>query len=295
MSGGKTSVPPEFGQLAARAYAMLNQTAPARKLALGQLTEAMRTGGVRAKIPLIQQAVSASNQATSRALTDTSASLANRNVGGPFAANILASQRLQGAQATAAIPTSIAERVIGQTMPFLSTTQGLGAGGLSQAGQADFASDAFNAQQYAKLMEDIKSSLVSSGQGAAMCLHPDARIETPSGSKPVKDFVPGDPVWTLDRYGKRMRGFVTQVGKRLVRSDHRMLKVEAPGGPFLVSLNHPLPDGRPITAVLGGTILTRMTDYTCDIAVDGPTGVYFVNGFPLGSTLDERNFRVEAA
>jgi hypothetical protein len=294
MSGGKTSLPPEFSELAKRAYAMLNQTAPARKLALGQLTEAMRTGGVKAKIPLIQQAVSASNQATSRALTDTAASLAQRNVGGPFAANILASQRLQGAQATAALPTGIAERLISQTMPFLSSTQSLGTGGLAQVGQANFASDAFNAQQYAKLMEDIKGSLSSAGAAAA-CLHPDARIETPHGSVKVKELNPGDPVWSLDRYGRRVRAFVNATGKRLVRADHRMLHVEAEGGFFLVSPNHPLPDGRPISAVVGGTLYSRMTDYTCDIAVDSPSGVYFVNGFALGSTLDPRNFRVEAA
>lgn len=293
MSAGKTSMPQEFKQLADMGRKMIGQTGPARKEVLRQLTEALKTGGVKAKIPLIQQAVSQSNQATSTALSQTAEQLAQHNVGGPFASRIMAQQRLAGDQATAAIPTGMAERLIGQFTPFLQGTQSLGMGSLSQAGQASFAADAFNAQQFKALMQDIKSSL--QGAGAAACLHPESRIETPEGSVRVADLNPGDMVWSESKGGARIPAKVVATAQRYVGLVHQMLEIHAPGGVFFVTPTHPLPSGSLIGNVHGGMLVMNDREFTCDIAVDGPTGVYFVNGFALGSTLDARHNRALAA
>lgn len=287
MSAGKTSIPAEFRQVADIARSMIAQTGPFRKETLRQGMEALKTGGVRAKIPLIQQAVSQSQQATSRALSSTSEELAKRNIGGPFASRILAGQRQAGAETAARLPTMIAENVIQRTTPFALGTQGMGLGGLSQAGQASFASDAFNAQQFAKLMGDIRQSLQSSSMAAA-CLHPDSRIETPNGSVPVKDIRPGDEVWTKGEAGGRVPAKVVMQAQRYVGSGHIMLSLEAPGGTVCVTPMHPDEHGHPIGHSVRGPYVQGVTDYTCDIEVDGPTGVYYVNGLALGSTLDAR-------
>lgn len=163
----KTSLPPEFQKLEGVGKNLIHEAAPFRQALLSQGAEALTTGGVKAKIPLIQQMVSSSNQALSQGLTQTSEQLAKRNIGGPFAASMLAGQRQAGLQQIAGIPSSVAERVIAQTAPFAMGATQAGMGAIAQAGQASFASDAFNAQQFKAAMEDIKSSLSSIGGGAA--------------------------------------------------------------------------------------------------------------------------------
>lgn len=132
-------------RLAGQGQALFKQTSQPRKLLLRQMTEALRTGGVKAKIPLIQQAVSQSQQATSQATRQTSEELASRNIGGPFASRMLAGTRLAGAQNTAQIPTRVAEGLIAQVMPFLSNTQQLGVGATAQAAGLANQLDQFNA------------------------------------------------------------------------------------------------------------------------------------------------------
>jgi len=131
--------------LAQYGQAFLRQTRPVRKEVLGQLLEALRTGGVKANIPMIQQAVSRANQATAAALQQTAEQLGQRNIGGPFAQSILARQRLLGNQQAAAIPTQMAQQVIGQFLPFASQVQSLGMGGFSTAAQSAQQLAEFNA------------------------------------------------------------------------------------------------------------------------------------------------------
>lgn len=283
---GKIGTPQEFEQIGRRANAMIKRTGPARRLALDQLTEALATGGVGARIPMVQQAVSAQNQATSQALSQTSEQLAQRNIGGPFAARILAGTRMAGEQRAAALPTELTSQFIQQMMPFLSATQGLGFGALGQAGQAQMSTEAFNAQQFAKAMGDIKSSTSSL---AAMCLHPASYIETPDGAKRVENLRIGSIVFSIGERGERIMAVVTATGARLRHAGHKFLKVQAAGGPVLVSPGHPLPNGTPIADQLGGELVDDLQNYTVDIAVGGPTGAYFVCGLALGSTLDPRH------
>lgn len=134
-------------EMAARSRGLMQQTNAPRREILSQLTEALRTGGVGAKIPSIQRAVESSNQQNSQALGQTAEQLAAKNIGGTAGARIMAGQRLAGAQQTSQIPTTMAQQVIAQFMPFLSQVQGLGFGGLSQAGQAQQQQEQFNTAQ----------------------------------------------------------------------------------------------------------------------------------------------------
>lgn len=287
---GKVGTPKEFETIGKQGRAMLKRTGPARRMALDQLTEALATGGAPgSKLPAVQQAVSAQNQATSQALTQTADALAQRNIGGPFAARILAGTRLAGEQRAAQIGPEMAQQFIQQMMPFLSQTQQLGFGALGQAGQAQFASETFNAQQFVKAMQDIKSSTQSLSSMA--CLHPASFIETPDGAKRAENLRIGSIVFSLGEHGERIMAVVTATGSRLRDAGHKFLKVQAAGGPVLVSPDHPLPDGTPIADQLGGELVDDLQHYTVDIAVGGPTGAYFVRGLALGSTLDPRHTR----
>lgn len=119
--------------------------------------EALTTGGVGARIPIIQQAVEQSKQATSRTLAETGAQLDQTKLSGtPFGQRILASLRQAGNQEAAAIPTNEAKQAIaliaglvnGGTQTITSGLVG-GAGVAEQGYAAKLAADV--AQAVAKL------------------------------------------------------------------------------------------------------------------------------------------------
>lgn len=93
------------------------QSRPARRLGFQQGAEALRTGGVGARIPIIQRAVEASKLATSNALQGTESGAAAAGVSGPYLQSILAATREQGGLATSRIPTDDAQRLIGMVFP----------------------------------------------------------------------------------------------------------------------------------------------------------------------------------
>lgn len=162
---GKADSPGSLDTLQVQGEKLLKQSNKPRKLLLDQLTEALATGGVKAKIPLIQQAVSQSNQANAAALKQTSEGLAQRNIGGPFASRILAAQRQMGEQEVGKLPTQIAEGVINQGIPFLSNTQSLGTGAIGQVASAESQLNQFNAQQQMAVIGGIAKAFSPSLQG----------------------------------------------------------------------------------------------------------------------------------
>lgn len=88
---------------------------PTRRILGKQTVEALKTGGIGARIPIIQRAVDASQQASARALRQTENDLTRGGLGGtPFGQSILAQQRQAGRQAAAQIPTAFAQQLIGQ-------------------------------------------------------------------------------------------------------------------------------------------------------------------------------------
>jgi len=123
---GKADTPGAVGDLAKQGSKMMKQSGKPRKLALKRLTDALSGK----KTPQITQAVSASKQQMAGGLAQSAEQLAQRNVGGPFASRMLASQRMSGQQRTGMIPNQMMEQAISQMMPFLASTQSLGAGTL---------------------------------------------------------------------------------------------------------------------------------------------------------------------
>jgi hypothetical protein len=130
-----------------------------------------------------------------------------------------------------------------------------------------------------------------------ICLARWALVDAPGGPRPVEGLRIGDPVWTLDANGARVRGVVIAVGSTPAPAGHRVVRlVLADGRTVTASPGHPLADGRPLgepragDAVDGSIVVaTELVAYlggqTYDLAVSGPSGIYFVDGIPLGSTL----------
>lgn len=112
--GSKTRLPAGLDALSLIQAGGARKSIPLRNEVFRQVQEALKTGGVGARIPMIQQAVSQSQQATGRAVSQTSEELAKRNIGGSFAASQLAGVRQAGEQATAGIPTQMAQQLLSQ-------------------------------------------------------------------------------------------------------------------------------------------------------------------------------------
>ena len=163
----KADTPDAVTKLLHAAESILQQSAPARKELLGQTTEALKTGGVGARIPIIQRAVEASKQATGNALRGTSGDLAARGITGPYASSILSATREAGGQATSQIPTDIAGQMIGAAPNIVGGFTGQGLGGLSTSGGIQANLNMFNSEQFAKFMEDLKSSIQSASSSGA--------------------------------------------------------------------------------------------------------------------------------
>jgi hypothetical protein len=86
--------------------------------------EDVKTGGGTAWLPAIQKAMEQSRRATSRAMTGTTESLAKTGlVGTPFGQRILAGTRLEGEQATGAVPGQVTAQLL-QMLPGFITGQG---------------------------------------------------------------------------------------------------------------------------------------------------------------------------
>ena len=125
------------------------------------------------------------------------------------------------------------------------------------------------------------------------CLHPETLIDTPDGGVCIAALLPGvSSVWSQDTLGNRIVARVDVAAMMHVKPAHSMLRLSVGEGVFFVSGQHPMPDGTPIEHTYPTaprvTASQTGTDVTHDIAVTGPTGIYFAHGIALGSTLDER-------
>jgi hypothetical protein len=130
-----------------------------------------------------------------------------------------------------------------------------------------------------------------------ICLAEGTAIETPGGVVAVERLRIGDPVWTLDADGVRIRGTVIAFGSTVAPAGHRVVRlVLADGRTVSASPGHPLADGRLLgdlrtgdevdgATVLAADLMAYDGARTYDIAVGGPTGIYLVNGIELGTTL----------
>jgi hypothetical protein len=149
---------------------------------------------------------------------------------------------------------------------------------------------------------DEHGSIVVEQQVAAgepicpICLAPATLISTPDGPRPVTELRPGDPIWTTDGSGLRVRATALLVGSVVAPPAHRLVElVMADGRSVRASPGHPLADGRAIGDLRAGDTVDGSTvvaanliasgPTTSDVLPSGPTGMYWADGILLRSTL----------
>jgi hypothetical protein len=130
-----------------------------------------------------------------------------------------------------------------------------------------------------------------------ICLARGTLIDTPNGQIAVDALRLGDPIWTLDASGKRIRGTVIALGSTTAPADHRVIRLTlADGRTVTASPRHPLADGRlfgdlAVGDVVAGSRVATLESLpysggeTFDLVASGPTGIYLSSGIALGSTL----------
>jgi hypothetical protein len=127
------------------------------------------------------------------------------------------------------------------------------------------------------------------------CASPDTPIATPGGERKIAELRAGDLVYSVDGEGIRAVPIV-RVNRTPVVG-HHVLHVTFENGRFIeMTAEHPLADGRPLSALSAGSKLMGSTvvgihsvaythDATYDILPDSTSGAYFASGVLIGSTL----------
>jgi len=154
---------------------------------------------------------------------------------------------------------------------------------------------------------DCESSLCGSESfcSGCRCLPPETLVDTPFGPRPLPTLKPGEPIFSKNRDGVRIVARVVAVKSVPVVSSHKLFSATlADGRKLLGSASHPLADadadadadGRWLGQLrvgdrVDGTEVSTIEQipfvgtFLWDVLVDSPTGIYFVGGVPLGSTL----------
>lgn len=142
------------------------------------------------------------------------------------------------------------------------------------------------------------SSSQSSHDGP--CFPGNSLISVPDGFVPVKNLKSGDLVWTVDKFGNKVKSVIVQKTKRRVSKDHKMAHIVLEDGrELIVSPGHPTIENREIGNLLKGQILDKSQivsvqimphkeKYTYDILPSGDTGGYWANNILIGSTLSNQ-------
>jgi hypothetical protein len=129
-----------------------------------------------------------------------------------------------------------------------------------------------------------------------ICLAAGVVIATPTGTVPVQDMRVGMPVWTTDLRGHRIAGVVLETGHMQAPLGQEVVRLTlADGRTVAASPGHPTADDGTVGALrpgdrYDGTMVAQATlipyeGFTWDLLPSGPSGTYFANGVPLGSTL----------
>ena len=137
----------------------------------------------------------------------------------------------------------------------------------------------------------------SSFPSCPICLAAGTLIDTPRGAVPVEGLQIGDPVWTMNEAGERVRGKILKVGSVNVPVTHQVIHmILSDGRELYASPGHPASDGRALGDLNAGdlldgahVILLERLPYdgivTYDLLPSGGTGFYWANGILMGSTL----------
>ena len=147
----------------------------------------------------------------------------------------------------------------------------------------------------------IEASAPAGEPNCPICLARGTLIDSPLGQLAVDRLRLGDPVWTLDASGRRVRGTVIALGSTVAPADHHVIRLAlADGRTVTASPGHPLADGRHVgeirlgdlvdgSRVVADEVLPYAGGETFDLVASGPTGAYFAGGIPMASTLLERD------
>lgn len=158
-AGGQAQTPQEVIDLGNIMRAILRQAAPSRKLMLSQLTEALATGGVGARIPIIQRAIEAQYQAAGRENQTLKENIARSGQSGTvFANQAQAQQNVAASSRLADVGPSIARAMVEGAPQTIASQQNPAIEGLGQASNIRSQLNIQEAEAFIKLMRDIKSS-----------------------------------------------------------------------------------------------------------------------------------------
>jgi hypothetical protein len=132
MGGATNSSTGASQQESAIANQLFGETTPVRQEYLNQMLEGLKTGGIQAQMPIIQQAVDQSKGATSQALRQLDTNMGQAGIAGtPYGQQTRAMAAMQGAQGTAAIPTNIVRDFMGAIPGYSSNLSAQSMQGLS--------------------------------------------------------------------------------------------------------------------------------------------------------------------
>ncbi len=152
------------GSLSLESFAnqYMNETAPVRSQVFNQISEALATGGIGARIPIIQRAVSDSRAATSAAMQGVNESLARTGLSSSsFGQRIRAETSLAGEQATARIPTDIAKEFISVAPSLATGSAAQVMSGFGNAGQLEIQAQQVAAQRQAAQLQALTGLITS--------------------------------------------------------------------------------------------------------------------------------------
>ena len=204
-SGTKTNDPLGPGGTAAFAQNLLNQTALPRKDLMSQITDLLQSGGVGARVPVVQRAVEAQTAAAGQAATVNRQNTARAGLSGSaFDVSNQLGMNTQNASQIASIGPNMAAQIY-QTAPGIisnQTAQGL------QAVSMETQRRAQNAMMQAQMLNAIRSSITGfygggSGGQASNSITTDSASApsdsgglsevsySPSSSQPVYQPAPG--------------------------------------------------------------------------------------------------------
>ncbi len=129
------------------------------------------------------------------------------------------------------------------------------------------------------------------------CLPGDSLVDTPDGLRTLSSLSVGDPIYSRNRLGVRVATTIRMVSRVQVMSSHEVIEVRLQDGRRVTgSAPHPLADGRTLGQLQVGDMvddarvqsvsrLPYQETLLWDLFPAGETGVYFVNGIPLHTTL----------